>query len=74
MVDTVTSAAKAAVGNMLPNSSKAQNRISSCLRHRDFVLVMIPPFFILPENGYLGGASPPFIELPLLMAVMRPGE
>lgn len=44
MVDTVTSAAKAAAGKVLPKSSKAQNRISNCLRHRDFVLVIKPPF------------------------------
>lgn len=44
MVDTVTSAAKAVAGKVLPKSSNAQNRISSCLRHRDFVLVMKPPF------------------------------
>ena len=44
MVDTVTSAAKAAAGKALPKSSKAQNSISNCLRHRDFVLVMKPPF------------------------------
>lgn len=58
MVDTVTSAAKAAAGKMLPKSSKAQNRISNCLRHRDFVLVIKPPFHFAQGFLFRRGVTP----------------